>query len=57
MNAFNSADVFPKRVGVPNMIPSAPLYEGVITLGQSNGRRENSHPEGDRIHRAERGRK
>src|SRR5215469_10529031 len=23
MNAFNSADVLPKRVGVPNMIPSA----------------------------------
>jgi hypothetical protein len=23
MNVFNSADVFPKRVGVPNMIPSA----------------------------------
>src|SRR3974390_170964 len=23
MNAFNSAEVFPKRVGVPNMIPSA----------------------------------
>src|SRR6516162_7441372 len=23
MNAFNSADVFPKRVGVPNMTPSA----------------------------------
>jgi hypothetical protein len=23
MKAFNSADVLPKRVGVPNMIPSA----------------------------------
>src|SRR5260370_22449773 len=28
MNAFNSADVFPKRVGGPNMIPIGPLYVG-----------------------------